>query len=53
MEFLETPYLTPLTPLYPKMLKDTFIRTSRVKEKKRASYLTKNITRMGDYKWKK
>lgn len=50
MEFLETPYLTPLTPLYPKMLKDTFIRTSKVKEKKRASYLTKNITRMGDYK---
>lgn len=49
-EFLDTPYTAPLVPLYPKSLKDSIVRFSRVKQKERPPYLSKNKTRMGDYK---
>lgn len=50
MEYLNIPYTVPTSPLYPKMLKDSFIRISRAKQKNRAPYLTKNETRMEEYK---
>ena len=50
IEYLGVPYTVPTSPLYPKMLKDSFIRLSRIKQKNRAPYLTKNQKRMGEYK---
>lgn len=50
IEVLGIPYTTPITPLYPKMLNDSFIRTNRTKQKERAPYLTKNKIRMSDKK---
>lgn len=48
LECLDTPYLTPFSPLNIQNLKDSIIRVSRKKLKERPSYLTKNITRMGE-----
>lgn len=48
MECLGTPYLTPISPLNIKSLKDNIIRVSRKKIKKRPTYLTKNLKRIGD-----
>lgn len=43
------PYLTPISPFYPKFQKDAIIRTPRTSMKYRPSYLTrKNQKRMGD-----
>jgi spore germination protein KA len=50
MEFLNIPYTIPTSPIYPKMLKDSFIRISRSKIKNRAPYLTKNKIRMEENK---
>lgn len=41
-------YLTPLSPLYIKSLKDSIIKFPTNKLKERAPYLTKNITKIGD-----
>lgn len=48
MECLNTPYLTPFSPLNIKSLKNSLIRVSRNKLKNRPTYLTKNIKKMGD-----
>ena len=48
MECLDTPYLTPFSPLNIKSLKNSLIRLSRNKLKNRPTYLTKNTKRMGD-----
>ena len=50
IEYLNIPYTAPTAPLYPKMLKDSFIRFSKQKQKTRAPYLTKNEARMEEYK---
>ena len=48
LECLGTPYLTPISPINIKSLKDSIIRVSRKDLKNRPSYLTNNTTRMGD-----
>lgn len=48
LECLGTPYLTPVSPLNIRSLKDSLIRLSRKKLKNRPTYLTNNIRRMGD-----
>ena len=50
LEYFGIPYTIPTSPLYPEFLKDTFVRFSRKKIKYRAPYLSKNKTRLGDYK---
>lgn len=50
IEYLNIPYTVPSAPLYPKMLQDSIIRFSKLKQKTRAPYLTKNETRMEEYK---
>ena len=48
LECLGTPYLTPISPINFKSLKDSLIRVSRKNLKNRPDYLTNNKTRMGD-----
>ena len=48
LECLGTPYLTPLSPLNIKSLKDSLIRVSRKNLKNRPEYLTKNLKRLDD-----
>ena len=48
IESMGVPYLTPFTPLNIDALKDSLIMLPRNKMKKRASYLTNNITRIGE-----
>jgi len=48
IEYLNVPYLTPITPLYPEFLKDSLIKTSRFNQKNRAPYLSTNSKRLGD-----
>ena len=48
MEYLKIPYTIPTSPINLDMLKDSFIRFSRPKIKKRAPYLSNNIKRQGD-----
>ena len=48
LECVGTPYLTPISPINIQSLKDSIIRVSRKKMKDRPSYLTKNLTRLGD-----
>jgi spore germination protein KA len=48
IESMGVPYLTPFTPLNVDALKDSLIMLPRNKMKKRASYLTNNITRIGE-----
>ena len=48
LECLGIPYLTPISPLSIRSLKDSLIRVSRKNMKDRPEYLTNNITRMGD-----
>lgn len=48
LECVGTPYLTPFSPINIKSLKDSLIRVSRKKLKNRPTYLTNNITRMGE-----
>ena len=48
IESMGVPYLTPFTPLNIDALKDSLIMFPRNKMKKRASYLTNNITRIGE-----
>lgn len=50
IEYLNIPYTVPTAPLYPNILKDSFVRFSRLNIKKRAPYNTKNETRMEEYK---
>lgn len=50
IEYFHIPYTVPTSPLYPKMLKDSFIRLSRAKQKTRAPYLTKNRVKMEEHK---
>lgn len=50
IEYLDVPYTAPISPLFPKMLKDSLIRTSRKNQKQRAPYLSKNKIKTGDYK---
>ena len=45
MEYLKIPYTIPTSPINKEMLKDSFIRFSRTKIKKRAPYLSNNIKR--------
>ena len=48
LECLGTPYLTPISPINIRSLKDSIIRVSRKNLKNRPTYLTNNVTRMGD-----
>ena len=48
LECLGTPYLTPISPINIRSLKDSLIRVSRKNLKNRPTYLTNNLTRMGD-----
>lgn len=48
LECLGTPYLTPISPLRIRSLKDSIIRVSRKKLKDRPVYLTKNLKRLDD-----
>ena len=48
LECIGTPYLTPFSPINVRSLKDSLIRVSRKKLKNRPTYLTNNITRIGD-----
>ena len=48
IESMGVPYLTPFTPLNIDALKDSLIMFPRYKMKKRASYLTNNIKRIGE-----
>lgn len=48
LECIGTPYLTPISPINIKSLKDSLIRVSRKGLKDRPAYLTNNITRMSD-----
>lgn len=48
LECLGTPYLTPISPLNIRSLKDSLIRLSRKNLKNRPTYLTNNIKRMDD-----
>ena len=48
LECIGTPYLTPISPINTKSLLDSVIRISRKKLKYRPSYLTNNLTRMGE-----
>ena len=48
LECLGTPYLTPFGPLNIKSLKDSLIRVSRKKLRKRPEYLTNNLKRLDD-----
>lgn len=50
IEYLNIPYTVPTAPLYLNILKDSFVRFSRLNIKKRAPYLSKNKTRMEEYK---
>ncbi len=50
IEFLNTPYTVPSSPIFPKILGDSFIRISRTKQKVRAPYLTHNKKRMEEHK---
>lgn len=50
IEYFNIPYTVPTSPIFPKMLKDSFIRISRAKQKYRAPYLTKNKVKMEEYK---
>lgn len=43
LEMFDIPYTTPTSPLVLRMLRDSFIRSERTKQKYRAPYLTKNI----------
>ena len=47
-EILDTPYLTPISPLYPKDIIDTLFKRPINKNKKRPSYLTNNTKKVGD-----
>lgn len=48
IECLGTSYLTPISPLYIKSLKNSFIRFNRKKLKNRPNFLTKNLKRLDD-----
>ena len=48
LECIGTPYLTPISPISIRGLKDCIIRISRKKMKERPPYLTNNIKRMGE-----
>ena len=48
IECLGTSYLTPISPLYIKSLKNSFIRLDRKKLKNRPNFLTKNLKRLDD-----
>ena len=48
IETLGVDYLTPFSPLNITALKNSIIRENRKKLKTRPTYLTKNITRMGE-----
>lgn len=48
LECVGTPYLTPISPINIRSLKDSIIRVSRKNLKNRPSYLTNNIKRMRD-----
>ncbi len=48
IECLGTSYLTPISPLYTKSLKNTFIRLNRKKLKDRPEFLTENLKRLDD-----
>ena len=48
IECLGTSYLTPISPLMTKNLKDSIIRLNRKKIKNRPTYLTKNTKRLDD-----
>ena len=48
IECLGTSYLTPISPLFIKSLKNTFIRLNRKELKERPEFLTKNLKRMDD-----
>jgi len=48
LEMFDIPYTTPTSPLVIKMLRDSFIRSERTKQKYRAPYLTKNTKKLGD-----
>lgn len=45
---LDTYYLAPISPLFPKSLKNSFFRLNRKKLKNRPDFLTKNLKRMDD-----
>lgn len=48
IECLGTSYLTPISPLFVKSLKNTFIRLNRKELKERPEFLTENLKRMDD-----
>ena len=48
IECLGTSYLTPISPLFTKSLKNTFIRLNRKKLKDRPEFLTENLKRLDD-----
>ena len=48
IECLGTSYLTPISPLFTKNLKDSIIRLNRKKIKNRPTFLTKNTKRLDD-----
>jgi spore germination protein KA len=48
IECLGTSYLTPISPLFTKSLKNSFIRVNRKKLKNRPTFLTDNLKRLDD-----
>ena len=48
IECLGTSYLTPISPLFTKSLKNSFIRLNRKKLKNRPEFLTENLQRLDD-----
>ena len=48
IQCLDTYYLSPISPLFPKSLKNSFFRLDRKKLKNRPDFLTKNLKRMDD-----
>ena len=48
IECLGTSYLTPISPLFTKSLKNSIIRLDRKKIKNRPNFLTKNLKRLDD-----
>ena len=49
IETLEVPYLTPISPLYPNLIKESILKRPRNKMKQRPNYLGQQDTfRMGD-----
>lgn len=48
IECLGTSYLTPISPLFTKSLKNSFIRLDRKKLKNRPNFLTENLNRLDD-----